>query len=162
MSDNKNAPHIWDPSVLFCSFFGIGFIKFAPGTWGSLATVPILVLFGHFGIPSFFLMPFVVVFTVLSCFIADHVQKKYDLHDPGWIVIDEVLGMFVAWFFIAGNTWLDYAAIFALFRFFDIVKIWPASFFDKKVHHGSGTILDDIISGFYAGGTYFLLHHFLA
>ena len=50
---------------------------------------------------------------------------------------------------------------FALFRFFDIVKIWPASFFDSKVEHGAGTILDDVISGIYAGLTYLLLTAFI-
>lgn len=157
MSNVKNAPRILDPSVIFCSFFGVGFIKFAPGTWGSLATIPFLYLFGHFEVPSFFLIPFTLVFTVLSCFIADHVQKKYELHDPGWIVIDEVLGMLVSWYFLSSHHWYDYLLIFLLFRFFDIIKIWPASFFDKKVHHGAGTILDDIVSGIYAGLCYLLI-----
>ena len=89
-------------------------------------------------------------------------QKKYQLHDPGWIVIDEVLGIAVTWLFIAGYTWLDYLLIFAFFRFFDIVKIWPASYFDKKVKHGAGTIIDDIISGIFAGLLYLGVHHFLA
>ncbi|PIP92948.1 MAG: phosphatidylglycerophosphatase A [Bdellovibrio sp. CG12_big_fil_rev_8_21_14_0_65_39_13] len=162
MSNVENAPHIKDPSVLFCSFFGVGFIKWAPGTFGTLAAMPFLYLLGLLSPPFFLFIPFITVATVLSCFIADHVQKKYQLHDPGWIVIDEVLGIAVTWLFIAGYTWLDYLLIFAFFRFFDIVKIWPASYFDKKVKHGAGTIIDDIISGVFAGLTYLGVHHFLA
>lgn len=149
--DTKNIPSLKKPEVLFLSFFGVGFIPFAPGTFGSLATLPFLYLLGQFSPPLFLFLPFLLIFVFLSSFIAEMTQKKYQLHDPGWIVIDEVLGMFVTWLFFRDNNLLHLAIAFALFRFFDIIKIWPASFFDKKVHHGAGTILDDIVSGIYAG-----------
>jgi phosphatidylglycerophosphatase A len=82
-------------------------------------------------------------------------------HDPQWIVIDEVLGMTTAWLFIQNHNLLHLSILFALFRFFDIVKIWPASFFDKKIEHGAGTILDDIVSGIYAGMTYSVMFRLL-
>lgn len=99
--------------------------------------------------------------TIISSFVTESVQQNLHLHDPGWIVIDEVLGMTVAWLFIQSHNLKQLALLFVLFRFFDIVKIWPASYFDKKVSHGYGTILDDLISGIYAGLLFLLIHHFL-
>ena len=150
----KNAVGLKNPEVIFLSFFGVGFAPWAPGTFGTIATLPFLYALGFLGAPFLIFIPFLVVFTIISCFIADYAQKKYDLHDPGWIVIDEVLGMSVTWLFLQQQNLLHLAVAFALFRFFDIIKFWPASYFDKEVHHGSGTILDDIISGVYAGVVY--------
>jgi phosphatidylglycerophosphatase A len=93
--------------------------------------------------------------------VAESVQKELKLHDPQWIVIDEVLGMTTAWLFIRTHNLLHLMIIFILFRFFDIVKIWPASYFDQKVHHGAGTILDDIVSGVYAGLIYLVIVNFI-
>lgn len=149
--DTKNIPSLKKPEVLFLSFFGVGFIKYAPGTFGTLVTMPLLYLLGYFSPPLFLFIPFLLIFTFLSCTIAEMAQKKYQLHDPGWIVIDEVIGMFVTWLFFRDNNLLHLTIGFALFRFFDIIKVWPASYFDKEVHHGAGTILDDVISGVYAG-----------
>ena len=66
-----------------------------------------------------------------------------------WIVIDEVIGMLITWAFVMDVEFPTIFLTFASFRFFDIVKIWPASYFDK-LHHGVGTITDDVISAFYA------------
>lgn len=140
--------------MVFLSFFGVGFIPWAPGTFGTIATLPFLYVLGQMGAPFFLFIPFLAVFTFISCFIAEYAQKKYSLHDPGWIVMDEVLGMSVTWLFLQQQSLLHLALAFGLFRFFDIIKFWPASYFDKDVHHGSGTILDDIISGIYAGLVY--------
>lgn len=149
-----------DPSVLFLSFFGVGFFPKAPGTMGTLACLPILILFSKFPIPWPLYLPLIFFLTVGSCFIADLSQKKYSVHDPSWIVIDEVIGMWITWLFMQNNSVLDFIIAFALFRFFDIVKIWPASYFDKEVKHGAGTILDDVISGLFAGAILWLLYHF--
>ncbi|MCR9205852.1 MAG: phosphatidylglycerophosphatase A, partial [Halobacteriovoraceae bacterium] len=145
----KNAPSLSHPEIMFLSFFGVGFLPKAPGTWGTLAILPILVLLSWFKAPFFLFIPFLIMMTVVSCFIADRVQKKFELHDPSWIVIDEVVGMWTAWLFTQDGTLsvVNIVLIFGLFRFFDIFKIWPASYFDKEVTHGAGTILDDIISG---------------
>jgi phosphatidylglycerophosphatase A len=89
---------------------------------------------------------------LIACIITEKVQKERGLHDPGWIVIDEVIGMLITWCFLFPTIEIrDICIIFIFFRLFDIFKIWPATFFDRRVKHGSGTILDDVISGFYAG-----------
>jgi len=64
--------------------------------------------------------------------------------------MDEVLGMTVAWLFIGNHSLLSLAVLFALFRFFDIIKIGPVAYFDR-MKHGAGTILDDIFAGLFAG-----------
>ena len=157
--NEANRPTLKRLDILFLSFFGVGFLPKAPGTWGTLATLPFLYAIGRFNPPYIFFIPFLIIMTLISSFIADSVQKKFDLHDPQFIVIDEVLGMTTAWLFIQTHNLSHLFILFALFRFFDIIKIWPASYFDKKVHHGYGTIVDDIVSGVFAGLVYLVINH---
>ena len=138
-------------SIIFLSFFYVGYLPKAPGTFGSIASLPLLYALSFININIYYFILILVISTILTCLITDSIQKKMSLHDPQWIVADEVLGMLTTWIFIYPSlSFYDSIAILILFRFFDIVKIWPASYFDK-MHHGSGTILDDIISGIYAG-----------
>jgi phosphatidylglycerophosphatase A len=160
MKDDKR-PSLKRLDIVFLSFFGTGFLPRMPGTWGTLATLPFLYGIGRFNPPYFLFIPFLVITTIISSFIADRAQKEFNSHDPQWIVIDEFLGMSVAWLFIQTHNLLHLLILFVLFRFFDIVKFWPASYFDKKVQHGAGTILDDIVSGIYAGVLYSLFARFL-
>ncbi len=160
--NEANRPTLKRLDILFLSFFGVGFLPKAPGTWGTLATLPFLYAIGRFNPPYIFFIPFLIIMTLISSFIADSVQKKFDLHDPQFIVIDEVLGMTTAWLFIQTHNLSHLFILFALFRFFDIIKIWPASYFDKKVHHGYGTIVDDIVSGVFAGLVYLVINHFFS
>jgi len=143
------------------SLFGIGFLPKAPGTWASAATIPLLYYVGQIDVPVFIFIPFIVITTLACCFIAQYTQKRFQIHDPSWIVMDEVLGMFVSWLFIAERpqSLKSLFIIFLLFRFFDIVKIFPASFFDR-MDHGAGTILDDIVSGVFAGLFFLICTHF--
>ncbi|ATH06527.1 phosphatidylglycerophosphatase A [Halobacteriovorax marinus] len=154
----KNKPSLKNIDILFLSVFGSGFFPWAPGTFGTLVTMPFLFALGTLGAPFFLYIPFLVISTAGACFVTDFTQRKYKLHDPSWIVIDESLGVATTWLFLQNHSVLHYTIIFALFRFFDIVKIWPASYFDKKVHHGAGTILDDIISGLFAGFVYLIIN----
>ena len=146
--------------ILFLSFFWVGFLPKAPGTWGSLATLPFLYVLGRFNPPYLLFIPFILIVTIISSFVAESVQRKFNLHDPQFIVIDEVLGMATAWLFIQEHNLSHLFLLFLLFRFFDIVKFFPASYLDKKVDHGAGTILDDIVSGVYAGLTYLAINDY--
>lgn len=156
-NNQKNALSLKNPEVLFLSVFGVGFIPWAPGTFGTIAALPFLYCLGLMKAPFLIYIPFITVFTIISCYIAEYAQKKYKLHDPGWIVMDEVLGMSITWLFLSNNGLTHLLIAFILFRIFDIYKVWPATYFDKKVHHGLGTILDDIISGVYAGLFYLVI-----
>ena len=160
MKDQKiQRPSI--PTVLFLSWFYTGKVPKAPGTMGSLATLPLIYLLHYLNINLYSLMALIVILYVASVVVTQNVQKKYGLHDPQWIVIDEVLGMLITWSFVMSVEFHTLFLVFALFRFFDIVKIWPASYFDR-LHHGFGTITDDVVSAIYAGvlvklATYYLV-----
>ena len=149
MKEQKiQAPSL--PTVLFLSWFFTGKFPKAPGTVGSLATLPLIYLLHYLQINTYSLIGLIIVLFVASVLVTEHVQKKYQLHDPQWIVIDEVIGMLITWSFVSTIDFPTLFLVFASFRFFDIVKIWPASYFDR-LHHGIGTITDDVVSGVYAG-----------
>lgn len=147
--------------LMYLSWFGTGYAPKAPGTVGSLATLPLLALLHYAAAPQWFLITLILVMTLLACWWADVVQRQMTLQDPQWIVIDEVIGMLITWTIVRPHSALEWILVFALFRFFDIVKIWPASYFDKKVKNGAGTILDDVVSGLYAGIFVYVLGKFI-
>lgn len=137
--------------TIFLSFFGTGFSPIAPGTVGTFAALPLLYGVGLLGIDRLYLITAILIVTAFSCLYVNKIQKRDGIHDPSWIVIDEVLGIATTCcFFDYSNLTLLLIAA-AVFRVFDIFKIWPASYFDTKMKHGAGTILDDIIAGGYAG-----------
>lgn len=136
--------------VLFLSWFFTGKFPKAPGTVGSLATLPLIYLLHSFNLSLNLLLTFITILYVVSVYVTQKVQETYHLHDPQWIVIDEVIGMLITWSFIRTTQPQHLFLVFGCFRFFDIVKVWPASYFDK-LHHGIGTITDDVVSGIYAG-----------
>ncbi len=140
-----------DPHVMFLSVFGIGLLPRAPGTFGSIASIPLVWGMEASTIPWIFFLPLLVFAIAGSSYIADITQKKYQVNDPSWIVIDEVLGMATGALFLEGARAVDLVLLFAYFRFFDIIKAWPASWIDRKIKNGLGTIGDDIIAGIYAG-----------
>src|SRR5690606_20904862 len=99
MKDQKNQ----SPSLLtvcFLSWFFTGKIPKAPGTMGSLATIPLLYLLHYLQINTYYLITLIVSLYILSVVVTDKIQKKYHLHDPQWIVIDEVIGMLITWSFV--------------------------------------------------------------
>lgn len=149
MKDQKvQAPSIL--SVIFLSWFYTGKMPKAPGTFGSLATLPLIYLLSYLDFNIYSLIALIIVLWVLAVIITENIQKKFHLHDPQWIVIDEVIGMLITWAFTLRTDLTMLGLVFISFRIFDIVKIWPASYFDR-LHHGIGTITDDVISGVYAG-----------
>ncbi len=149
-------------SLIFLSFFGTGYSPKAPGTVGSLATIPLIILFSYLNFSFLTVAIITIVLFIAACLITEKIQKQLNIHDPGWIVMDEVIGMLITWLFIFPSiTILDLSLVFIIFRVFDIFKIYPASWFDKKVNHGLGTIADDVISAFYAGLTLLGVKYFL-
>jgi phosphatidylglycerophosphatase A len=145
----------------YLSFFYTGLSPVAPGTVGSLFAIPLLYLVQYSQLTLYWLIPIIALMTLLSGYLADHYEKKYQLHDSKWIVIDEVLGMLTAWCFFMSDKWHHFLLCFALFRLFDIWKPWPVSFFDKKISNGYGVMLDDIAAGLMAGGLFAIIRFFL-
>ncbi|OFZ20772.1 MAG: hypothetical protein A2202_06435 [Bdellovibrionales bacterium RIFOXYA1_FULL_36_14] len=152
-------PKITSPEVLFLSLLGIGFSPYAPGTLASIATIPFLYLLLKLNLSFYEFIPAFIFISIIAIYFSHQAQKKYETHDPSWIVIDEFLGLMITYPFISKTSFLHIIIVFILFRFFDIIKIWPASYFDKKVKHGIGIILDDLVSGLMAGGVYLFLIH---
>ncbi len=145
--------------VHFCALgFGSGLIPLMPGTFGSLAAVPLLMVSSYFSAVCF------VTITVLFCVIGIHFCGKtaddMQVHDHGAIVWDEIAGMFVTLLFLPIN-WMTLLAGFLLFRVFDILKPWPINVIDKRVHGGWGIMLDDIIAGAMACACLHLLMKFI-
>jgi phosphatidylglycerophosphatase A len=124
--------------------FGSGLMPVMPGTFGSLAALPILYAMGFVSLQIF------IVITVASFLVGIYLCGKTasDLkaHDHGSIVWDEVAGMMVTFIAVPINP-LSLLLGFLLFRFFDILKPWPISVFDRRVHGGFGIMIDDIVAG---------------
>jgi len=144
---------------LFVTMFGLGKIKFAPGTFGSLATVFILYyLFHVLNISSnLILLGLLIIFIYSFYAVADHI-KNSENKDPGEIIIDELLGQSIPIYLyeVSHGTLKEnneaiiyYTVFFFLFRYFDILKPFPVSFFDKNFKNSFGVIMDDICAGFY-------------
>ena len=141
------------PEIIFLTFMGAGLSPYAPGTIGSIAILLPLYFLGQMNPPFFFFLPLLIVLIIASTAIISYTQKKYDMHDPKWIVIDEVIGMWIASFFLQSNSMLHYLLIFGWFRVFDIFKPWPINYFDRMTT-ASSVIIDDILAAVYAGFTY--------
>lgn len=151
---------------------GVGYLPLAPGTWGSLVGIAIYLSiqlcflssvgsfpeWGNFSI--FVLLPGVIAFELviigalilLGIWAASRTEKLAGRKDPGKVVIDEVAGQMIAMLpLIPGRsaTWVGVVVAFGLFRYFDIVKPYPA----RRLEHlegGLGVMSDDIVAGAYA------------
>ncbi len=135
---------------LLATWWGSGCFPKAPGTVGSLCSIPLVLLAVWFGLPVFFCVTIGLFFA--GWWAVRIVLRTQNRQDPGFVVIDETVGQSVAFLLVAGSplSWYTILCGFALFRFFDIVKIWPASFFDRSVHNAFGVMMDDVIAGLYA------------
>ena len=161
----KRVPHQWRGtdflSTLVTTFFGSGMSPKAPGTMGSLAATivayPMAILavklFGDIRFNPLFLIAAIIVFFGAIPFV-NKAMKDTGTEDPGWIVIDEVCGIFMALAFIPtelilAQPWI-LAVAFGLFRFFDILKPLGIHRFEK-FPRAWGVMADDLLGGFYAG-----------
>jgi phosphatidylglycerophosphatase A len=126
------------------SLFGVGYISKAPGTWGTLVTLPFCYLLMHLG--SIMYMVITLFLTIYAIWAADLYERQSDLHDAKQIVIDESVGILIT-FVMLPITWQTFVAGFVAFRLLDIVKPFPISYFDKKVPGGLGVVADDVVAG---------------
>ncbi len=148
------------------SIFFVGYIKFAPGTCGTLVSLLIMyILLNILSLPLIILAIIFIFLFFISNYLINYFTLITNSHDSKHIVIDELLGVFIIFLFydliFLFNDILTYLLIFILFRFFDILKIFPANFFDKYYKNGYGVILDDIIAGLYTVLTLIILNAFI-
>jgi phosphatidylglycerophosphatase A len=130
---------------LIATFFGIGLIPLAPGTWASLVAAPCF--YPLLGRP-FLLAGFLVVLYFLGVYACTQMEKELREKDPSSAVIDEVLGMGVALVGIP-HQWPFVIMAVILFRLFDIWKPYPIRSLEK-LPGGWGIMTDDLLAGLYA------------
>ncbi len=129
---------------------GVGYAPVAPGTVGSLVALPLLPVLAGLraaSLPAY--AATVAVLVAIAIWAAGRAEDSVG-HDHGSIVVDEVAGMILAGMFVPA-TWTAAAIAFLLFRLFDVVKPFPASTIDARVHGGFGVVGDDLVAGVYAG-----------
>ncbi|MEW9798786.1 phosphatidylglycerophosphatase A family protein [Alteromonas sp. CYL-A6] len=156
--DPRQRLTMTNPVHLLAVGFGSGLIRFMPGTWGSLAAVPLLLLMA--GMSDVWYVAITLVSCVAGVAICGRAAEAMKVHDHGAIVWDEIAGMMLTFLFIPVHP-SSLVAGFILFRFFDIVKPWPIGVIDKHVHGGAGIMLDDIVAGLMACGSLHLIAQFL-
>lgn len=138
-------PNFKDPIHWLAFGLGSGLSPKAPGTFGTIAALPIF----YFLLQD--LSPWVYALVLLASFVigvyACHkTSEDLGVHDHGGIVIDEWVGMWLTMFLAPeGIMWLLWG--FVLFRFFDIIKPWPIKWLDEHVHGGFGIMIDDVLAG---------------
>ena len=146
-------------NTLFVTMFGLGKLSKFPGTFGSLATVIILYFFFHIlNLSSnFILIGLIIIFIFSFSAVAIYI-KNHENKDPREVVIDEFIGQSIPIYLyeISHGTekspevaLIYYGICFVLFRFFDIAKPFPVSYFDKNFKNSFGVIMDDVCAGFY-------------
>ena len=148
-------PNLKDPFQFVATLGGIGMLPKAPGTFGSIAAWVIFVYLSHF-ISMINMLILTILFLILSIWICNKASKDLENKDHKSIVIDELVGMWIALLpvLVIANSQYErtvYAlAALILFRFFDILKPFPISYFDKNYKNGFGIVIDDAISGLLA------------
>lgn len=125
---------------------GLGLAPKAPGTFGTLLGIPLLLIMPH-NLIAYAVI--VVVLFALGVWCCDVCAKNLGVHDHPGIVWDEVVGYLITMAAVPRDIWWVLAG-FAVFRFFDIIKPWPISWVDKQVHGGLGIMLDDALAAFFA------------
>ena len=144
---HKLPPHLsfFSPAALVATFGGSGLLRPASGTWGSLAAVGVGLPLAAFGGAALLLLGAAVAYA-LGTWATKIWLAGSDDKDPSPIVIDEVVGQWVALAAVP-LTLTHAAAAFFLFRLFDVFKPWPASWADKKLSGAHGVMLDDVFAG---------------
>ena len=151
MTSQNSMSHLLNPWVILATGFGAGFTPKAPGTVGTLLSMPLFIVlaYWHWAVSAAVL----IVMFGAGVVICDRAAGVLGLKDPGSIVWDEFVGMGIT---VLGLTpilsfadavwWL---VAFILFRLFDIAKPCPARYFDRW-SGGMGIMMDDVAAGFYA------------
>ena len=138
---------------IFTTLFGIGYSPIAPGTIGSIFSIVLLYFLIKFVSYSFLVIIFLIIlFTSLK--LIEKYSNLLKSHDSSTIVIDEFLGIFLIILFYDylkfANDFIMFLLILILFRFFDILKIFPINWVDKNIKNSFGVVLDDLLAGVYS------------
>lgn len=144
MNQVNIAQRVWQDPAYFIAFgFGSGLMPFAPGTFGTLAAMPLYLLF--LGMHWSVYCILTILAFILGVVVSNRVTVELGVHDYKGIVWDEVVGYLLTMFLAPpGILWMLLG--FILFRIFDIWKPQPIGFVDEKIHGGLGIMLDDVLA----------------
>lgn len=136
-----------DPWCFLGFGFGSGLAPVAPGTFGTLAGIPLYLLMASWPLPLYGATTLGLF--LLGIMICQRSEQRLGVSDHGGIVWDEIVGYLVTMTAVPAS-WQTIALGFALFRLFDILKPWPIRWLDRHVHGGLGVMLDDAAAGLFA------------
>ena len=135
------------PTQFLAFGLGSGLAPKAPGTFGTLAAVPLYWLLSHLDMGLYTVV--LILATALGVWICGQASKQLNVHDHPGIVWDEFVGYWITMWALPA-TWDWILAGFVAFRLFDVAKPWPIGYLDKKVDGGLGIMVDDIVAGMMA------------
>jgi phosphatidylglycerophosphatase A len=156
--NNKRVKWSADPAILrqpvhlFAFGFGAGLSPVAPGTFGTLIAIPIVLFVMQFGLIVH--LAFTIVASLVGIYLCGESARRLGVHDHRGIVWDEICG-FAITMLAAPAKFYWVLGGFALFRLFDIWKPWPIREADHRLPGGLGIMLDDIIAGVFAAAILF-------
>lgn len=145
-----------DPVLCLAFGFGSGLAKKAPGTFGTLAAIPLYLALVQTNI--WFYSAATILCSIVGIWLCGIAADKLGEHDFGGIVWDEIAGLLITLWFVA-FSWQNLVLGFILFRIFDIIKPWPIKWIDQKVSGGLGIMLDDVLAGLIAGGILLIINN---
>jgi len=153
----ERADFINKTALILSSWFGTGLIPRMPGTAGTLAAIPMVIVMNRLGL--FFGAIFLVISIVAAVWSSGVTEKLLGRDDPSEVVIDEVAGFMVT-IYLLPLSWVSIPLGFIMFRFFDILKPFPIKRIER-IGGGTGIVLDDLVAGVYANLSINILFVFL-
>lgn len=147
-----SAPDLRNPVHLLAFGFGSGLAPRAPGTFGTLAALPLWWLLAQTPLWCYLAVTLLVIAVGIP--LCARTARDLGVHDHSGIVWDEIAGFLVTMVAVPVSVWSALAG-FLLFRLFDITKPWPIGWLDRRVGGGTGIMVDDLLAGLYAA---LLLH----
>jgi len=131
---------------LVATGLNVGFITVAPGTFGTLATIPLIIITLKLSIFWKFLI--FITLLIVGIIASEYYEHYYDKGDPSEVVIDEIAAYYLVMIFTPYNL-LNLFLSFIIFRFFDILKPYPIKNLEDNLSGGVGIMLDDIVAALY-------------
>ncbi|WWP01028.1 MAG: phosphatidylglycerophosphatase A [Candidatus Dasytiphilus stammeri] len=146
-------------SYIIATGFGIGLIKWFPGTLGSILIIPLWWIISLFSWYIYLLT--ILIGWIYGIYICNATEKYLGLHDHSSIVWDEFIGIGITFISLTDYKWQCLIIGVVIFRFFDILKPWPISWVNNHIYGGLGVMLDDLIAGLISTlSLYKICHYF--